>query len=162
LKESILCAIGLAASVLYDKLNFNIYLEQSLFQEISKQEPGANILRHRIAILLGQWTPAMTEELNRKVMYRIFRQILDPQDSINDQVVRVTAGIQLKNVVEPFEFEVNEFLEDAPSILHSVVQLLSQTTTAEVKMDLLETLRVLTSKMESHVSMRYGSRGIEC
>lgn len=148
-----MCAVGLAASVLYDKLDFNGYLEQGLLHDVSIQAPCYNILRRRIAILLGEWTPIMTEKLNRKVVYRIFRLVLNPLDRMNDQVVRITAGMQLKDVIEPFEFEVNEFLEDAPSIIQSLIQILGQTKTPEVKMGLLETLRAVTSKMESHVSM---------
>lgn len=147
-----MCAVGLAASVLYDKLDFNGYLEQSLLLDVSIQEPSYNILRRRIAILLGEWTPVITEKINRKVVYQIFRLILNPEDPTNDQVVRITAGMQLKEVIEPFEFEIGEFLEDAPSIIQSLIQILGQTNTPEVKLGLLETLRTVTSKMESHVS----------
>jgi hypothetical protein len=93
----------------------------------------------------------MNEGLNRKAVYRIFRLVLDPQDKLNDQVVRVAAGMQLKHVLDPFEFEVTGFLEDAPAIIHSLIETLRQTNTSEVKMGLLETLRVLTGKMESNV-----------
>jgi hypothetical protein len=133
-------------------VDFNQFLEQALLRDVMIQQPGYYILRRRIAILLGQWTPVMTTEgLNRRVVYQIFQQVLNPEDQLNTQVVRVAAGMQLKNVIEPFEFDVNEFLEYAPSILRSIIHLLFQADTAEVKMGLLDTLRILTSKMEIHV-----------
>lgn len=122
--------------------------------EVQIQQPGYNVLRRRIAIVLGQWLP-VKDGLNRPLVYQIFQHLLNKHDQLNDQVVRVTAGRQLKNVVDPFEFLAEPFLPYAPSILGDLMQLIEEVELGETKMALLNTLSVIIVKMEYQVVPLY-------
>lgn len=150
LKDSIYAAIGLAAPVLEQELDFDTFLNSTLVHEVQIQQVGCNILRRRIAILLGQWL-AVKEGLNRPVVYQIFRHLLNKEDRLNDQVVRVTAGRQLKNVVDPFEFLPEPFMPYAPNLLDNLMQLIEEVELWETKMALLNTISVIIEKMDHHV-----------
>lgn len=150
LKDSIYGAIGLAAPILERELDFNTFLTSTLAQEVLLQQPGCSILRRRIAITLGQWLP-VKEGLDRRMVYEIFQHLLNKDDRFNDQVVRVTAGRQLKNVVEPFEFVAEPFLPFAPFLLDSLMQLIEEVELWETKLALLNTVSVIIEKMDHHV-----------
>ncbi|KKY18054.1 putative importin 11 [Phaeomoniella chlamydospora] len=152
LKDSLYSAVGLAGPFLDQTLDFNAFLKTTLATESQMQQANYNILRRRIAILLGQWVPIKPAELDRKIIYQIFQTILDPTDSSNDQVVRITAGRQLRQVLDPFEFEYSDFEPFAATILGRLVTLVSEVELTETKMALLETTRVAIVKMETHIS----------
>lgn len=150
LKDSIYAAIGLAAQVLDQRLDFGAFLVSTLISEVQIQQPGYNILRRRIAIVLGQWLP-VKDGLDRPLVYQIFQHLLNKEDRLNDQVVRVTAGRQFKHVVDPFEFTAELFIPYAPPILGSLMQLVEEVDLGETKMALLGTISVIIVKMGHHV-----------
>ncbi|OJD16324.1 hypothetical protein AJ78_03493 [Emergomyces pasteurianus Ep9510] len=152
LKDSLYSAVGLGAAILEKQLDFNSFLSSTLIPEVQIQHPGYNLLRRRIAILLGQWVPVKADELDMSSIYQIFQYLLNKSDPINDQVVRVTAGRQLKNVLEPFEFSVDRFLPYATPTLQSLMDLISEVHLSETKMALLGTVRVAVVKMEDHIT----------
>ncbi len=149
-KDSIYAAIGLAAPVLEQELDFQEFLTSTLVFEVQIQKPGYNILRRRIAIILGQWLP-VKEGLDRPLVYQIFQHLLDRSDQFNDQVVRVTAGRQLKNVIDPFEFTAEHFMPYAPNIFGRMMELTKEVELPETKIALLNTISVIVLKMEQHV-----------
>lgn len=151
LKDSLYSAIGLAAASLEQHLDFNAFLERTLVPEVQIQEQEYKLLRRRIALVLGRWVPVKPGELNRDAIYQIFQHLLNKQDSLNDLVVRITAGRQLRNVLEPYEFSAAGFMAFAPSILENLMVLVREVETSETKMGLLETVRVVVVKMEDHV-----------
>ncbi|BDD59383.1 hypothetical protein MPDQ_003047 [Monascus purpureus] len=152
LKDSLYSAIGLAAASLEQHLDFNAFLQSTLVAEVQIQEHGYNVLRRRIAILLGQWVPVKPGELDRDAIYQIFQHLLNNQDSLNDLVVRLTAGRQLRNVLEPFEFSPTGFMPYAPAIFQGLMDLIQVTNLPETKMGLLETIRMAVVKMEDHIA----------
>ncbi|KAI4091352.1 MAG: hypothetical protein LQ339_008149 [Xanthoria mediterranea] len=150
-KDSIYGAIGLAASVLEDKLDFNSFLRGTLSQEVQIDQPGCGILRRRIAIILGQWLP-VKDGLDRALVYQIFQHLLDKGDPSNDLVVRITAGRQLKNVIIPFDFRFEQFEPYATTVLHRLVALIEEVELNEIKLALLNTLLVLIQSVEEKES----------
>lgn len=151
LKESLYSAIGLAVASLEQHLDFNAFLESTLVTEVQIEEPGYNVLRRRIAIVLGQWVPVKSDELNSSAIYQIFQYLLNKQDGLNDLVVRITAGRQLRGVLDPYEFSPAGFMPYAPSILQNLMSLIQEAELPDTKMGLLETVRVAVIKMEDHV-----------
>ena len=157
MKDSLYSAIGHAAPCLEKHLDFNAFLLSTLVPEVQISQPGYNIIRRRIAILLGQWMPVKPSELDRPAVYQIFQYLLNKNDPLNDQVVRVTAGRQLKNVLDPFEFTAEDFLPYSTPILQSLMSLMQEVELVETKMALLETVRMAVVKMEDHVSFAASS-----
>jgi hypothetical protein len=152
LKDSLYSAVGLAAASLEPHLDFNTFLQSTLIAEVQIQQQGYNLLRRRIAILLGQWMPVKSGELNKETVYKIVQHLLNKDDPLNDQVVRVTMGRQLKNVLDPYNFSATDFLPYATPILQGIMSLIQEVELPETKMGLLETVRVVVVKMEDHVS----------
>ncbi|KAJ5246110.1 hypothetical protein N7468_001093 [Penicillium chermesinum] len=157
LKDSLYSAIGLAAASLEQRLDFNAFLQNTMVAEVQVQDPEYRLLRRRIAMVLGQWVPVQPDRLNTDAIYQIFQHLLNKDDPLNDLVVRITAGRQLCNVINPYEFSPAAFMPYAPSILGNLMSLVQETDISETKMGLLETVRVVVVKMEHNESARYHS-----
>lgn len=152
LKDSVYTAIGLAAAVLHHQLDFNAFLSGTIVVEVQKQQPGFNILRRRIAILLGQWITIKVSEENRTLVYKIFQHLLDAGDTCNDQVVRITAGRQFKHIADDWEFNAEHFMPYCQTTMTRLMQLIEEVENIETKMALLNTISVLVERLEHHVS----------
>ena len=151
IKESLYSAVGIAALCLEDKLDFNAFLCGTLIREIQITQPGYNLIRRRAAILLGQWVPVLPEKVDQRTVYQVFAHLLNKQDYLNDAVVQVTAGRQLQSVLAPFEFNFEDFAPYATHILQSLMGLIRDTELSETKMALLETVRIVVTRLKEKV-----------
>lgn len=151
LKDSLYSAIGIAAACLEDVLDFNTFLRTTLVPEVQMNQPNYNLLRRRTAILLGQWVPIKPGIIDRVAVYQIFTHLLANSEQLNDHVVRVTAGRQLRLVLEPFDFNFTDFQPYVKPLLESLMNLIAETELSETKMALLETVRVAVTKLEGHI-----------
>ncbi|EME83472.1 uncharacterized protein MYCFIDRAFT_203653 [Pseudocercospora fijiensis CIRAD86] len=151
-KDSVYTAIGLSASVLYQHLDFDTFIRDVLVQEVQKSSAGFNILRRRIAILLGRWISVKVSHDSRPIVYQIFQHLLNDEDALNDQVVRVTAGRQLANIANDWEFQVEQFLPYAQTILTQLMTLIGEVELTETKMALLNTISVIVERLDQHVT----------
>ncbi len=123
-----------------------------MVEEVQNQQAGYNILRRRIAILLGQWVSVKISGPNRPLVYQIFRHLLNKDDQLNDQVVRVTAARQFRNVADEWEFSAEPFMPFAPDVLARLMALIEEVELTETKMALLNTVSVVVERLEHHVS----------
>jgi hypothetical protein len=147
-KDSIYAAVGLAAPVLEKYLDFDNFLTSTLVHEVRSELPGYNILRRRIAILLAQWIPV--KEMDRRLVYQVFAFLLR-KEPMNDLVVRVTAGRQIKNVIDPLDMQVELFGESAGQILQGIMELAQEVGLTETKHALLVSISTIVTRMESSV-----------
>ncbi|KAK4949179.1 hypothetical protein LTR66_014067 [Elasticomyces elasticus] len=150
-KDSVYTAIGLSAAVIHEQLDFDAFVRSTLVQEVQIRLPGYNILRRRIAILLGEWIAIKISVETRPLVYQIFQHLLDKDDSLNDQVVRVTAGRQLRSVVDEWEFDAEQFLPYAATILSRLMHLIQEVELMETKMALLNTISLVVERMEHRI-----------
>ena len=150
-KESMYTAIGLAAPVLSQKVDFDQFIATTLVNDIQKEGQDHSLLRRRVAILLGQWISVNVSEHIRPTVYQIFQFLLNPGDPLNDQVVRITAAKQFKAVASEWEFKVEHFLPYAPDILSRLMALIQEVALTETKMSILETISMIVERMEHHV-----------
>ncbi|KAK7514031.1 armadillo-type protein [Phyllosticta citriasiana] len=151
-KDSVYTAVGLAAPVLHHQLDFDSFIRSTLVQEVQKQKPGYSVLRRRIAILLGQWITIKVSEESKPLVYQIFQHLLNKNDPLNDHVVRVTAGRQLKNIADDWEFSIEAFLPHAPDTLGHLMALIGEVELTETKMALLNTISVIVERLEHHIT----------
>jgi len=151
-KEAAYCALGCAAAVIYQSFDFDAFLTTSLVKDAQIQDPLAKLLRRRIAILLSQWVSVKISLANRPVVYDIFRHLMNPDDQLNDEVVRITAARQLKYIAEDFEFNGEAFQPFAADVFNLLVNLLQEVDGDETKLAVLETLRLIVTRMDSHIS----------
>ncbi|OBT43293.1 hypothetical protein VE00_06872 [Pseudogymnoascus sp. WSF 3629] len=147
-KDSVYTAMGIAAPVLSDSFDFDSFLASTLVNDVHKTSPEYKVLRRRIAILIGQWVTIKISVANRPLVYEIFKHLLNPADSVNDQVVRVTAARHLKSAVDDFSFEIEPFLPFAEEFLHRLMGLIRELSHAETQLAVLETIRVIFIRLE--------------
>ncbi|KAF2090076.1 ARM repeat-containing protein [Saccharata proteae CBS 121410] len=151
-KDSVYTAVGLAAAVLHEHLDFDAFISQTLVPEVQKQQPGFNILRRRIAILLGQWITIKVGKQSQPLVFQIFQHLLNKDDQSNDLVVRVTAGRQFRRIADAWEFEVEAFLPYSPDVLGRLMALIEEVELTETKMALINTIETLVNRMEHHIT----------
>lgn len=151
-KDSVYTAIGLSASVVFQHLDFDAFIRDVLVAEIQKSVPGFNILRRRIAILLGQWISVKVSQESRPVVYQIFQHLLNANDPLNDQVVRVTAGRQFLNIASDWDFQADRFLPYARTILTQLMQLIGEVELTDTKMALVNTISVIVEHVDQDIT----------
>ncbi|RAL58186.1 hypothetical protein DID88_002321 [Monilinia fructigena] len=66
--------------------------------------------------------------------------------------VRITAARQFKAIVDDFEFQVDSFLPYAPDILGRNMTLIQEVENTETKLVILETIRIIAVRLETHIS----------
>ena len=130
-------------------LDFDSFLALTLVPEVQIKRPGYNILRRRVAIVLGQWI--LVKDINRDLVYSIFEHLLNKDDPMNDLVVRVTAGRQLKHVIDPLNIQVEHFIPHARLIISRLMDLILEVDLSETRLALLESLNSIVLRMEHHV-----------
>ncbi|KAI0158257.1 putative importin 11 [Xylariaceae sp. FL1272] len=151
-KEAIYTAMGLAAPFLESTpFDFDAVLRMKIVPEAQQNGPLCQILRRRLAILLSQWIPIRIAKESRPMVYEIFRHFLNPNDHANDLVIRITAARQLKIVVDELGFDEESFVPFAPDVLKELIGLVKAVEIEETKLAILETLRSLIARMETHV-----------
>ncbi|KAF2200994.1 ARM repeat-containing protein [Delitschia confertaspora ATCC 74209] len=151
-KDSVYSAIGLAADILVDQLDFDAFVKSTLVAEVQKQKPGFNLIRRRIAIIIAQWISVKIAHETRPIVYQIYQHLLNPSDPLNDHVVRVTAGMKFKNIADDWEFTADGFLPFAPEILKRLMALVQEVELSDTKMALLNTLSVIVERVEYHIT----------
>ncbi|USP76368.1 hypothetical protein yc1106_03642 [Curvularia clavata] len=151
-KDSVYTAIGLAADILHDKVDFDAFLENTLVVEATKQTPGFNIIRRRIAIIISQWITIKMAQEKKPIVYQIFQHLLDKNDPLNDQVVRITAGRKFHAVADEWEFKADAFLPYSQIMLDRLMALVQEAELPETKMALLNTISLIVERMEHHIT----------
>ena len=161
-KEAVYTAMGLAAHHITQAVggnlpgtsgvDFDTLLATTLVHDAQQQGPLARVLRRRIAILLSQWITVQSTENNRPMIYELFRHFLNPNDAANDIVVRITAGRQLRWVIDELAFDVGKFTPFAADILTQLIDLVQNAEVDETKLAILETIRLLVMRFEGAIA----------
>ncbi|CAN9206081.1 unnamed protein product [Alternaria alternata] len=151
-KDSVYTAIGLAADILHDQVDFDSFLEKTLVVEVAKQKPGYNIIRRRIAIIISQWITIKMAKEKKPIVYQIFQHLLDKSDPMNDQVVRITAGRKFHAVADEWEFQADAFLPYSQLMLDRLMALVQEVELPETKMALLNTISLVVYRLEHHIT----------
>ncbi|KAF3764370.1 hypothetical protein M406DRAFT_98527 [Cryphonectria parasitica EP155] len=150
-KDAIYTAMGASAPNISQAFDFDHFLSTTLVQDAQSTGPLAKVLRRRIAILISTWVPVKIANTSRPLIFDIYRHILNDKDENNDEVVRLTAARQLKDIADDFDFPGELFATYAPDILPQVINLLPDVVVEDTKQALFETLRVCIQRMEEHV-----------
>ncbi|KAF6833378.1 importin-beta domain-containing protein [Colletotrichum plurivorum] len=151
-KEAVYTALGLAAPNVADVFDFDTLLTSTIVQDA--QQPGElyKVLRRRIAIMVSQWVTVKIDDSSRRLVYGMFRHFLNPAEVTNDVVVRITAARQLRWIVDELAFSAEAFLPYAGDVLNELLLLLQSVDIDETKLAILESMRILVTRLENHVS----------
>lgn len=151
-KDAIYTAIGLAAPVLRPSLDFDQFLHNTLVNEIQFQQQGYNILRRRIAILIGQWVTVKISEDSGPTICRITQHLLNRDDPLNDLVVRLTAARNFKRSVCVWELKVELFLPFVDDLFGKIMSLIDEVEQTETRMGLLDVIGDIVERLEYRIA----------
>lgn len=162
-KEAVYTAMGLAAAHIATAkpspdgqpnqlLDFDHLLTTTLVRDAQERGPLAKVLRRRLAILLSSWITVESTETSRPVIYQLFTYFMNPNDETNDLVVRITAARQLRWVVDELSFDADKFLPYAGDVMPQLVELITNLENDDTKLAILETMRLLVTRMEANAA----------
>ncbi|KAJ3487073.1 hypothetical protein NLG97_g6490 [Lecanicillium saksenae] len=151
-KEAVYTAMGLSAAHVVNSFDFEAVLSATLINDAQQSGGLFKVLRRRIAILISQWAPIKLSDQSRPVVYQVFRHFLNPDDETNDIVVRITAARQLRWIADELDFNVEAFLPYTADVLNQLVNLVQNVEVDETKLAILESIRILVTRMEEQVS----------
>ncbi|KEY68462.1 hypothetical protein S7711_01234 [Stachybotrys chartarum IBT 7711] len=151
-KEAVYTAMGLSAAHVVGHFDFDGVLASSIVNDAQQQGELHKVLRRRIAILISQWAPVKLADTSRPLVYQIFRHFLNPGDATNDLVVRITAARQLRWIADELDFSVEAFLPHTSDVLTQLIQLVHSVEIDDTKLAILESIRILVTRMEDQVS----------
>jgi hypothetical protein len=152
IKDAIYTAIGLAAAVLHQHLNFEQFLHETLVNEVQVSKPGYNIIRRRVAITLGQWVSVKISIDSRPTVYKIIQHLLNREDPLNDLVVRLTTAHNLKKCIDEWDFRLDAFLPFVDDLFHKLMALINEVEQTETRMSLLDVIGVIVDRLEDKVA----------
>lgn len=159
-KDAIYTAIGIAAGVLHPHFNFDEFIHDTLVNEIQVSRPGYNIIRRRVAILIGQWVSIKISVENRPTLYKIMQHLLIREDPMNDLVVRLTAAHNLRRCIDEWDFRVDAFLPHVNDLFNRLMGLMDEVEQTETRMGLLYVIGVIVDRLEHRVS-QYADRIVQ-
>jgi hypothetical protein len=116
------------------------------------QQSEYKIIRRRIAILVGEWSPIEEWKECLPIYFQIFQFLLNRDDPLNDQVVRVAAGRQLNNAVNSYGATAEALKPYVNDIIKQLINLIEEVELTETKTMLLNTMSVIVERMEELVS----------
>jgi hypothetical protein len=151
-KDAIYTAIGLAASALHQHLNFDQFIQETLVNEVQVTAPGYNIIRRRVAIMIGQWVSVKISVESRPTLYKIMQHLLNREDPLNDLVVRLTAAHNMKRCIDEWDFRLEAFLPFVDDVFNKLMALIEEAEGTETRMGLLDVIGVIVDRLEHRVS----------
>ncbi|RPB22907.1 ARM repeat-containing protein [Terfezia boudieri ATCC MYA-4762] len=152
-KDAVYTAIGLAAAVLQQDVNldFDAFMTNTLVPEVQISQPWYNILRRRVAILIGQWVTVKISVGSRPTVYKIYQHLLEKSDPQNDLVVRLTAARSLKYAINDWDFNIEGFLPFADDMFEKLLGLMDEVETTETKMAILNVIGKMINRLDEKV-----------
>ncbi|KAJ6442838.1 importin 11 [Purpureocillium lavendulum] len=151
-KEAVYTAMGLAAAHVCNDFDFDAVLRSTIVNDAQQQGGLHKVLRRRIAILISQWAPVKLSDESRPIVYQIYQHFLNPNDETNDLVVRISAARQLRWIADELDFSTEAFLPYTSDVLTQLIQLTQSVDVDETKLAILESIRILVTRMEEQVS----------
>ncbi|KAJ3041390.1 Importin-11 [Rhizophlyctis rosea] len=149
LKDAVYAIAGLCAHDLYDYVDFDSWFRSRLIAEARLEGPNQNILRRRVAWLMGCWVPVKASSTILPDVFTLLLNLMEPNE---DMVVRLTAVLHLQHCVDTYEFDPIAFVGYLERTLELSCALMAECEELEVKMKVLSCLSVVVERMEKFVS----------
>lgn len=143
-KDAIYAAVGHAAFDLYDEIDFDAWLTNSLGHELDVKDSNYRIVRRRVCWLLGQWSGVKLSPGLRPRLYQLLLPLLTEKE---DLVVRLAAAKALKVVIDDFEFSIDELEPFLPQVFSLLFDLLKGVNECDTKLNVLNVLSYLIERV---------------
>jgi len=147
IKDSILCTFQLSSSTISNNVNFDQLLNDVFIPEGLKNDLVENkILKRRICLIIGEWVSIQCSRESRINIYKLLINFLNPDNQINDKVVKIASIQTLRNVIDDWDFNKYDFKPFLNDFVKLLLSLLSEMSLTESKLYILNTLAVLIEK----------------
>lgn len=147
IKDSTFCIFQLSAHSIADKVNFNQLLNQIFIPEGLRNDMVENkIIKRRMCLIISTWIDIDCSRESRVEIYKLFIDFLNPENRINDKVVKLTAVQSLRNVVNDWNFVKEDFQPFLPQFVNLSIAMLKDMSFTESKLYILDTLATLIER----------------
>ncbi|XP_011298747.1 importin-11 [Fopius arisanus] len=148
LKDAVYHAIGLAASDLYDDVDFNTWFSTTLKQEMKVSNSNYRIVKRRVCWLIGKWIGVNFSGNLRPELYKMIMEALGPEV---DLVVRIEASDTLKRALDDWQFDRADFAPYLETSFNLLFNLLREATECDTKMQVLYVISFMIERIGEHI-----------
>jgi len=150
LKDASYNCASIAAWELVSHIDFDVWFTQALLPEIlgSPSLPCNVLIKRRILILISNWVNIKLSQENRKIVYELLCQCLQPSE---DLVIRLQANLTLKAVLDDIHFEKEPYLPYLNYHFGLMCQLLKEVEDSDTKIKVLSVLSFLIERVDIHI-----------
>ncbi|RLV89904.1 Importin beta-like protein [Spathaspora sp. JA1] len=147
IKDSILCTFQLSSGSIANNVNFDNLLQEIFIPEGLKNDLVENkILKRRICYIINDWIGVQCNRDSRISIYKLLLNFLQPNNPINDRVVKIATIQTLRIVVDDWDFNKHDFQPFLNDFVKLLVDLLNEMTLIESKLYIFNTLAVLIER----------------
>ncbi|XP_015109541.1 importin-11 [Diachasma alloeum] len=148
LKDAVYHAIGLAASDLYDDVDFDTWFSTTLKQEMKVTNSNYRIVKRRVCWLIGKWIGVKFSGDLRPEFYKMMTEALGPEE---DLVVRIEASDTLKRALDDWQFDRADFGPYLETSFTLLFNLLREATECDTKMQVLYVISFMIERIGEHI-----------
>ncbi|XP_011635058.1 importin-11 [Pogonomyrmex barbatus] len=153
-KDAVYRAVGLAAFDLYDEVNFDQWFSTTLKEELKMRSNNYKIIRRRVCWLIGQWTNIKLSAELRPELYKLMIEKLNPEEDLG---VRLAASNALKQAIDDFQFNSEEFTPFLEPVFSLLFALLKEVNECDTKMHVLYVLSFIIERVGSGIKPHVGA-----
>lgn len=147
IKDSTLCTFQLSADSIADKVSFDDLLQQVFIPEGLKDDLVENkIIKRRICLIISSWVLVNCSRESRVGIYKLLITFLQPDNKINDKVVKLTAIQTLRTVINDWDFNKQDFQPFLKDFVALSIGMLNDMSFTESKLYILGTLSTLVER----------------
>lgn len=146
-KDATLCTFQLSATSIANNVDFNRLLGEVFIPEGLKNDQVENkIIKRRICLVINEWVSIDCSRESRVEIYRLLFNFLQPDNKINDKVVKLTTIQTLRTVVDDWDFNKQDFQPFLNDFISLSISTLQEMEFTESKLYILNTLAVLIER----------------
>ncbi|ESK94397.1 importin 11 [Moniliophthora roreri MCA 2997] len=145
-KEALYCALGRCCRRLKDIIRFLPWVNGTLTIEARDTKGSAPILKRRIAWLLGKLMSDDCIDPNNPRIWEILVHLLGDRGEGTDAVVRLTAGVAIREGVDTLEFKMDSFRPYLPTAVTELMNLIAEVDSFDSKRRVDDALNVVIER----------------
>lgn len=147
IKDSTFCTFQLSADSIADRVNFDQLLQQVFIPEGLRNDLVENkIIKRRICLIVSSWVSVNCSRESRIDIYKLLIDFMQPQNKINDKVVKLTAVQTLRTVINDWDFNKQDFQPFLKEFVTLCIGMLKEMSYTESKLYILDTLSTLVER----------------
>lgn len=153
-------AFSLASCSPFENINFNdmmknLFLPQGYSSAEVNGVPDERykLVRRRVCMIISDWVPIQCDEETKVLIYKFLLFCLNPEDPLNDKVIKLYACEALRYTVDEWNTKIENFLPFLSSFLSLMFPLLtSELSSVESKQFVLQIVSVIIDRVQRNIA----------